>query len=76
MSGVWLSLGILALLASGGCRHDVRAANPAANPSDGQKYRLERPLPEAETLLKRPVRAARPRGPAYRLDNGLGSPIT
>jgi hypothetical protein len=23
-----------------------------------------------------PVRASRPRGPAYRLDNGLGSPIT
>jgi Carboxypeptidase regulatory-like domain len=60
------------------------------------KYRLELPLKDGETLVKRPgivdlekgdidshiefvlaaVRIARPRGPAYRLDNGLGSPIT
>lgn len=60
------------------------------------KYRLELPLREGETLVKRPgvielgkgdidshiefvlgaVRVSRPRGPTYRLDNGLGSPIT
>ena len=60
------------------------------------KYRLELPLQEGETLVKRPgivdlgrgdidsriefvlaaVRVSRPHGPAYRLDNGLGSPIT
>ena len=61
------------------------------------KYRVELPLREGETLVKRPgivdlgkgdldsqqvefvlaaVRVSRPRGPAYRLDNGLGSPIT
>jgi hypothetical protein len=39
------------------------------------KSRIELPR-EGDALLKRPVRAARPRGPAYRLDNGLGSPIT
>ena len=59
------------------------------------KYRLELPLRDGETLLKRPgiidlekgdidshiefvlstVRLVRPRSPAYRLDNGLGSPI-
>jgi hypothetical protein len=59
------------------------------------KYRLELPLKDGETLVKRPgivdldkgdidshiefvlsSRLARPRGPAYRLDNGLGSPVT
>jgi hypothetical protein len=60
------------------------------------KYRLELPLKDGETIVKRPgivdlgqgdidsriefvlaaVRVVRPRGPAYRLDNGLGSPIT
>ena len=61
------------------------------------KYRLELPLHEGETLVKKPgvvdldrgdidshiefvlgpARAALPhRAPAYRLDNGLGSPIT
>jgi hypothetical protein len=59
------------------------------------KYRLDLPLRDGETLVKRPddvelsrgdgdsriefvlgaVRVLRPRGPAYRLDNGLGSPI-
>jgi len=59
------------------------------------KYRLELPLRDGETIVKRPgivdlekgdidshiefvlspVRLARPRGPAYRLDNGLGAPI-
>jgi hypothetical protein len=59
------------------------------------KYRLELPLKDGETIIKRPgivdldrgdidshiefvlaaVRITRPRGPAYRLDNGLGSPI-
>jgi hypothetical protein len=59
------------------------------------KYRLELPLREGETLVKRPgiidlgrgeidsriefilapVKANRSRGPAYRVDNGLGSPI-
>jgi Carboxypeptidase regulatory-like domain len=59
------------------------------------KYRVELPLRDGETLVKRPgivdlgkgdidshiefvlssVRLVRPRGPAYRLDNGLGSPI-
>jgi hypothetical protein len=60
------------------------------------KYRIDLPLKDGETLVKRPgivnlatgdidshiefvlaaVRVSRPRGPAYRLDNGLGSPIT
>ena len=60
------------------------------------KYRLELPLHDGETIVKRPgvvdlgkgdidshiefvlaaVRVLRPRAPSYRLDNGLGSPIT
>jgi len=60
------------------------------------KYRIDVPLHEGETVVKRPgivnldtdaadsrievvlasLRVSRPRGPAYRLDNGLGSPIT
>lgn len=145
MTGLWLSVGILALLLSGGCRRGVPAVDlgpkpPAAegtitgivrgpegtspvvgrvveivNAETGErhsartsdnggftiklpagKYRLELPLKEGETLVKRPgivdlsqgdidsgidfvlaaVRVSRPHGPAYRLDNGLGSPIT
>lgn len=82
-----------------GARHTAQTADnggftiqlPAA------KYRVELPLRDGETLVKRPgivdlgkgdldsqqvefvlaaVRVSRPRGPAYRLDNGLGSPIT
>ena len=144
MTGVWLSLGILALLLSGACRSGVPAVDLGPKPSNprgtitgivrgpegttpvvgrtveavetttGQrhsvqtganggftiqvpagKYRLELSLRDGETLVKRPgvvdlekgdidshiefvlstVRVVRPSGPAYRLDNGLGSPI-
>ena len=71
---MWLSLGILALLLAGGCREHVSAVHPASPPAV-HKPRVDVPR-DGETLLKPPVRAARPRGPAYRLDNGLGSPIT
>ena len=76
VTGVWLSLGIVVLLLTGGCRGGVPALDPAPRPPEVQQHRSIAPAREAETLLKRPVRAARPRGPAYRLDNGLGSPIT
>jgi hypothetical protein len=54
------------------------------------KYRLELPLRDGETLVKRPgivdldshiefvlaaAKANHSRGPGYRVDNGLGSPI-
>lgn len=145
MTGLWLSVGILALMLSGGCRRGVPVVDLGPKPPDAQgtitgivrgpegttpvigrmveivnaetgerhstrtsdnggftiklpagKYRLELPLKEGETLVKRPgvidlgkgdidsriefvlaaVRVSRPHGPAYRLDNGLGSPIT
>jgi hypothetical protein len=144
VTGLWLSLGILALILSGGCRRGVPAVDltpktalprgtisgvvraPEAmsavagrtveiidaqsgerrtvrTGANGQfaielpagNYRLELPLKDGERLLRRPdvvdlaradldshvefvlsARLARPRGPAYRLDNGLGSPIT
>ena len=142
---MWLSLGILALFLSGGCRRGAQVVDlgPRAPESRGTltgtvraaegtspvvrrdlqivntetgarhaaqtaanggftiqlpigRYRIDMPLRDGETLVKRPgivdlgtgdvdsqiefviapVRAARPRGPAYRLDNGLGAPIT
>jgi hypothetical protein len=144
VTGVWLSIGLLALLLTGACRRGVPAVDlgpkpPAArgtitgivrgpegtsavtgrtveivNTATGErhtvqtganggftielpagKYRLDLPLNSGETLVKRPgivnldkgdidshiefvlavSRVARPHGPAYRLDNGLGSPI-
>ena len=143
MTGLWLTLGVLALLLSGACRRGVPAIDlgpkpPAAegtltgivrgpegtsplagrmveiiNEATGErrsvqtaenggftiklpagKYRLELPLKPGETIVKRPgivdldkgdidshiefvlsSRLARPRGPAFRVDNGLGSPI-
>ena len=144
MTGLWLSLGILALLFSGACRRGVPAVDLGPKPPNPRgtitgivrgpegtspvagrtveivhtvtgerrsvqtstnggftiqlpagKYRLELPLRDGETLVKRPgvidlekgdidshiefvlssVRLVRPRGPAYRVDNGLGSPI-
>jgi hypothetical protein len=145
VTGLWLSLGILALLMTGACRRGVPVVDVGPKPPDARgtisgavrgpegtspvvgrevqiinadtgerqtvktgvtggftvqvpagKYRLELPLKDGETLVKRPgiidlnksdvdaqiefvlasVRVSRPRGPAYRVDNGLGSPIT
>ena len=144
MTGLWLSLGILTLLLSGGCKPGVPVVDlgpkPAAargtltgtvrgpegtSPIAGRtveivntvtgekystttsdtggftvqlpagKYRLELPLKVGETIVKHPgvidlargdidshvefvlapSRVNRSRGPAYRVDNGLGSPI-
>jgi hypothetical protein len=145
VTGVALSLGILALLVSGACRRGVPVVDLGPKPPDARgtltgivrgpegtssvvgrevlivntetgarhtaqtsenggftiqlpagKYRLELPLRTGEALVKRPgvidlgkgdidshiefvlgaARISRPRGPAYRLDNGLGAPIT
>jgi len=143
LTGLWLSLGILALLMAGAFRRGVpvvdlgpkpvnargtitgivrgpEGTSPLAgrtveivNEATGErrsvqtaenggftiqlpagKYRLELTLKPGETIVKRPgivdlgkgdidshiefvlsSRIARPSGPAYRLDNGLGSPI-
>jgi len=144
VTALWLSLGLLALIWTGGCRRGVpvvdagpkppaargtiagivrgpegtspvagrtveavnittgerRSAVTAANggftiEAPAGKYRLELPLKDGETIIKHPgivdldrgdidshiefviasVRITRPRGPAYRLDNGLGSPV-
>ena len=143
--GVALSLGLLALVASGGCRRGVAVVDLDASAPDVRgtltgtvrgpegtnaipgrdvvilntdtgarhdaqtganggftiqlpagQYRVELPVRTGETLVKRPglvnlgkgdidshiefvlgpARIVRPRGPAYRLDNGLGAPIT
>ena len=144
VSGLWLSIGILALLMSGACKPGVPVIDAGAKPPDARgtltgtvrgpegtspvsgrtieiintatnekhttktsetggftiqlpagKYRLDLPLQPGETLTKRPgvidlgkgdidshvefvlavARANRSHGPAYRVDNGLGSPI-
>lgn len=144
VTGLWLSLGIVALLSFGGCRRGVpvvdvgpKPPNPqgtitgivrgpdstaamagrtveAINTATGErrnaktaenggftimvppgKYRLELTLKDGETIVKRPgivdmdkgdidshiefvlgpARVARPNGPAYRVENGLGSPV-
>jgi hypothetical protein len=144
VTGLWLSLGILALLLTGACRRGVPVVDLGPQPQAARgtisglvrgpegtspisgrrvevidtatgdrrsvqtganggftielpagKYRLELAVHEGETVVKRPgvidldkgdidshiefvvstVRLARPRGPSYRLDNGLGSPI-
>ena len=76
VTGVWLTLGILALLLSGACRRGALALDSATRPPAVERPRVNPPIRDGEPPLKRPARAARPRGPAYRLDNGLGSPIT
>jgi hypothetical protein len=142
---VALSLGLLALVASGGCRRGVAVVDLDASAPDVRatltgtvrgpegtnaipgrdvvilntdtgarhaaqtganggfaiqlpagQYRVDLPVRAGETLVKRPglvtlgkgdidshiefvlgpARIVRPRGPAYRLDNGLGAPIT
>jgi Carboxypeptidase regulatory-like domain len=144
VTGLWLSLGLLALLFAGGCRRGVpvvdlgpkpvaalgtltgivrgpEGTSPLAgrtveivNTATGErrsaqttdnggftiqlpagKYRLELPLRPGETIVKRPgiidlgrgdidshiefvvssPRATPSKGPAYRVDNGLGSPV-
>ena len=71
--GVWLTLGILALLLTGACRRGGQVLEVRPQPAGAQT------IDKSDTggfTVPPPVRVARPRGPAYRLDNGLGSPIT
>lgn len=144
VTGLWLALGIAAVLLFGACRRGVpvvdvgpKPPNPqgtitgivrgpegapaivgrtveAINTTTGErrsaktaqnggftilvppgKYRLELTLKDDETIVKRPgvvdmdkgdidshiefvlgpSRIARPHGPAYRVDNGLGAPV-
>ena len=68
LTGLWLTMGILALLFVGACRHT--AAVDHRPPASRRTI-----VAPAATPTAPPARASRPRGPAYRLDNGLGSPI-
>jgi hypothetical protein len=52
VAGLWLAVGMLALLFVGACLQRTPVAPNAT-----------------------PTRTSRPHGPAYRVDNGLGSPI-
>ena len=68
--GVWLALGILALVLSGACRRSGQVLQVRPQPADPPA------IEKSGVTVQPPVRVVRPRGPAYRLDNGLGSPIT
>ena len=72
VAGLWLAVGMLALLFVGACLQRTRV--------------VDRPTPSkaADTIIApnstpaqnaAPARTSRPHGPAYRVDNGLGSPI-
>jgi hypothetical protein len=63
-------MGILALLFAGACRHTRSAEQRPEAPASKRSI-----VAPATTPAVPPARASRPRGPAYRLDNGLGSPI-
>jgi hypothetical protein len=70
VTGVWLTVGILVLLLTGACRRGAPLSEAPAKPADAQT------IEKGGFTVPPPVRVVRPRGPAYRLDNGLGSPIT
>jgi hypothetical protein len=63
-------MGLLALLFVGACR-----AAPAANRPPAAPKRSTGASAPSTTPSVPPAKASRPRGPAYRVDNGLGSPI-
>jgi len=68
LTGLWLTLGILALLFASACRQA-----PQDRPAPAPKRTII--SSPAATPAVPPARASRPRGPAYRVDNGLGAPI-
>ena len=68
--GVWLTVGILVLFLTAACRRGAEVPDVRPRPADAQT------IDKSGLTVPPPVRVVRPRGPAYRLDNGLGSPIT
>lgn len=68
--GMWLMVAMVALLFTGACRRGGQVLEVRPRPADAQT------IEKSGFTVAPPVRVARPRGPAYRLDNGLGSPIT
>jgi len=63
-------MGILALLFTGACRHTVAVDHRQGPPASKRTI-----VAPASTPTTAPAKVSHPRGPAYRLDNGLGSPI-
>jgi len=66
VTALCLSLGLLALVWSTGCGRRPPAVDAVRKPAV-----VATPQPAAAP----PVHVSRPHGPAYRLDNGLGSPV-
>jgi hypothetical protein len=67
VTALCMSLGLLVLAWSTGCRLRPPAAEAAPKPPVVAAPRQIQPA--------QPVHVNRPHGPAYRLDNGLGSPV-
>jgi len=65
---VCLSLGLLALVWTSGCRR-----RPPGVETAPKSPFVTAPAPRASTPA--PVHVNRPHGPAYHVDNGLGSPV-
>jgi hypothetical protein len=70
ITGLWLTLGLVALLFVGACRHGAAVTDRQKRPA--AKGTVTAP-PSAPAVP--PAKASRPRGPAYRVDNGLGAPM-
>ena len=69
LTGLWLTMGLLALVFAGACRQTAPAQRRSEVP--GPKRTISAPASVPSTP---PARVSHPR-PAYRVDNGLGSPI-
>jgi hypothetical protein len=69
---LWLTVGMLVLLFVGACRQGVPVMDRRAPSEATDAITAPRSTPAPAVA---PTRASRPRGPAYRVDNGLGSPI-
>jgi len=66
VTGLCLSLGLLALAWSTGCGRRPPAVEAVPKPAV---------VATPHSPATAPVHVSRPHGPAYRLDNGLGSPV-
>lgn len=74
MTGLWLTLGVLVLLMTGACRQGVAVVERPKPLAATGAITAPKPTPVSAPAAA-PTRVSRPHGPAYRVDNGLGSPI-
>jgi len=73
VTGLWLAVGMLALLFVGACLQRTPVADRPMPSKAADTIIAPRSTPAAPNATPAPT--SRPHGPAYRVDNGLGSPI-